>query len=473
MRILLASAELSPFAIVGGLGSAVGGLVSELRALGHDVEVMVPDYNDVVLEQESIHSVAVPPWAGSMTLRSGIHSCAGPVTLVGSDCIARPNPYVDSMGNGWPDNDLRFFSFSAAVAAHANENENEHRANDKRYDVVHLNDWHTSATAAWLDPAIATVLSVHNLAYQGDTSTGWLEHFGDRRGAFERHGRCNPLGGGLQLADAVVVVSENYRNEILRPENAFGLHDVLSSRRDSLVGIRNGIETEVWDPATDRYVSPNFAVDTLGAKFEIRDALRSELGLDGGPTAGSLAVVLSRLVEQKGIDIIVELLHQVDALPSQLAVLGAGDSRTVMALRAAADENPRRVAFVEGYETELGHRLLAGGDFVLMPSRFEPCGLTQMQAMRYGTIPVVSGVGGLVDTVIDADANRTSGTGFVTSGPATPMSFLDAWHRGKRAWSNASRRAAIQRRGMTADWSWHEPALRHVALYESLGCNRA
>ncbi len=462
MRILFATAEFAPLAIVGGLGSASSGLVQELRALGHDVEVVMPDYGDVMLEQEIRGSISTPSWTGSMTLRRGRHESAGLVSLIGSAAIARPHPYVDVHGDGWPDNDLRFFSFSAAVAALANE---------QQPDVVHVNDWHTSAALAWIDPTIATVLSIHNLAYQGAANLGWVDHFGDRATAFIRDGVCNPLAGGLRLARSVVVVSEQYRTEILMPEHAFGLHDVLAARVDALVGIRNGVETDVWNPESDPLIPHNYNKHSLDVKVGLRSLLRDELGLAPGTKSDSLAVVLSRLVDQKGIGLIVELAHSVAELPSQVAVLGAGDAALADGLRSAAADRPDRIAFVEGYESALGHRLLAGGDFLLMPSRFEPCGLTQMQAMRYGTIPIVSGVGGLVDTVIDADADRARGTGFVTHGPANVASLLDAWHRAQRAWLNAARRSAMQRRGMTADWSWRVPALAHIALYEHCAAN--
>ncbi len=458
MRILFASAEFAPFAVVGGLASASSGLVRELRAMGHDVQIVVPDYGDVALANESLATVACPEWAGAMDARRGIHEAAGAVILIGSERIRRPHPYTDADGAGWPDNDQRFFAFSAAVAAIANE---------WHPDVLHLNDWHTSVAAAFVGLRIPVVLTVHNLGYQGTVDGGWLARLGERGAAFERFGACNPLAGGLRLADAIVVVSPNYRAEILQEGHAFGLHDLLVQRQAAMVGIRNGIETDQWDPSTDPMIPFRFDAPELANKAKVRAELRDELHLDVGTKSTSLSVVLSRLVDQKGIDFITELVPLLEGVPTQLAVLGAGDQWIADSLRASVQQFPGRVAFVDGYDHGLGHRLLAGGDLLLMPSRFEPCGLTQMQAMRYGTIPVVTGVGGLVDTVIDADGDRSNGTGFIAAN-VSAAGILDAWHRAQRAWLHPQRRAAIQRRGMTTDWSWREPARQHVELYERI-----
>ena len=460
MRILFATAEFAPVAMVGGLGSASAGLVRELRRSGHEVEVALPDYSNLALEAAASEVLTLPDGWEPVTVRRGHHAATGALTLVHTAAIERPHPYLDAHGNGWSDNDARFLHFSAAVAAIAERT---------RPDVVHLNDWHTAAALSWIPASTPSVFSIHNLAYQGDADGGWLARLGVRRDAFAHHGALNPMAGALHLADRIVVVSPNYRREILHPEHAFGLHDVLTARADDLVGIRNGIETDVWDPATDPHLSAPFGPDDLTGKAIAHDALSAELGLTV-PERGArppLAVVVSRLVHQKGIDLLAGLLDCLPRMPARLAVLGGGDADLAATLRRAADHDPTRVAFVEGYDEALGHRLVAGADLLLMPSRFEPCGLTQMQAMRYGTIPVVHGVGGLVDTVTDADASPRAGTGFVAVRP-DPVGLLDAWHRANRAVAQPARRDAIRRRGMTTDWSWEHPAAAHVALYEAV-----
>jgi starch synthase len=331
-----------------------------------------------------------------------------------------------------------------------------------------VNDWHTAAALAVLDPAPPSVLSIHNLAYQGVCDGGWLGVLGPRADAYESWGGCNPLVGGLRLADAIVAVSPTYADEIRRPEHGHGLDGVLRSRGEAVVGIRNGIDTTEWDPATDTHIPLHYDATDAGPKQELKAALRRELGLDDAD--GALVVMVTRLTGQKGVDLVLPLTRFLPGLPAQLAVLGAGEAGLANAFRAAAAERPGTVAFVTGYNEGLGHRLFAGSDLFLMPSRFEPCGLAQMQAMRYGTIPVVTDVGGLHDTVVDADADPRRGTGFVAAAPDA-LAVLDALHRAVRAWAGVRRRRKVQRLGMSIDWSWAEPAARHVELYARLAGN--
>jgi starch synthase len=273
MRVLFATAELTPVVAVGGLAQAASGLVRELRAQGVEVEVALPDYGGLELEREERLELDVPPWARSASARCGEHAAAGPLTLVDVPGIRRAHPYVDATGAGWPDNDARFLGFSLAVAALA-------RASGP--DVVHLNDWHTAATSAGLEGA-PVVLSVHNLAYQGWAGPEWVERLGSRGAAFEHDGACNPLAGGIALADAVVVVSPTYREEVLRPETGAGLDGLLRRRGDALVGIRNGIDVDVWNPASDAHLPASFSVDDLAGKERSRAALLARLGLPERP----------------------------------------------------------------------------------------------------------------------------------------------------------------------------------------------
>jgi len=455
MRILFATAELAPVAVVGGLASASAGLVAELRRQGMDVDVVMPDYGGTALDDETEQSLDVPDWAGPARVRRGVHATAGPLSLVELPGLARPHPYLQPDGTGWPDNDHRFLAFAQAVAA---------LCRLERPDVLHLNDWHTAAALAALETAPPTVLSIHNLAYQGTCDPAWLFRLGSRAALYARPEGCNPLAGGIALADAVVAVSPTYAREIVEPEHGFGLDGLLTERRDVLVGIRNGIDIDLWNPATDAHLPVAFGPGDLGMRASIRAAVHEELEL---PDDGrSLAVMVTRLTWQKGVDLVLPLVPYLDGLRLQLAVLGAGETWLADELRQAAAGRPEAVAFVEGYHEGLGRRLLAGADLFLMPSRFEPCGLTQMQAMRYGAIPVVTPVGGLCDTVVDADAHR-GGTGFVARA-ADSLSVLDALHRALRGIERKGPRQKLQRRGMKADWSWREPAARHVELYRSL-----
>jgi starch synthase len=456
VRVLFATAELAPVASVGGLAHAAAGLVRELRAQGVEVEVALPDYGGVELAGEEALGLATPGWASPSGARRGVHPVAGQLTLVSVPGIRRPHPYTDEHGSGWLDNDARFLGFSAAVAALA-------RATTP--DVLHVNDWHAATALAWSDDATPSVLSIHNLAYQGHTSLEWLERLGSRAGAFERDGACNPLAGGIALADAIVVVSPTYREEVLRPETGAGLDAQLRERQRALVGIRNGIDVEVWNPSGDPHLPALFDADDLAGKELARAALLGRLGLPA--TDRPLAVAVTRLVHQKGFDLVLPLLAELDGAGLQVGILGAGDPWLVQALRGSAEAHPESVAFVEGYDEALSHLLFAGGDLLLMPSRFEPCGLAQMQAMRYGTLPVVTDVGGLHDTVIDLDEDRERGTGW-RAAAADTASLADAILRAVRGWRSPSVRVGAQRRGMTTDWSWAEPAAAHRDLYRTL-----
>lgn len=455
MRVLFATAELAPVAVVGGLASASAGLVGELRRQGIEVDVVMPDYGGIALDAVEERELEVPAWARPARVRRGVHAVAGALHLVDLPRLARPHPYLRPDGIGWDDNDHRFLAFSHAVAA---------LARSVVPDVLHLNDWHTAAALAALDPAPPTVLSIHNLAYQGACDPGWLLELGPRAHPYARHDGCNPLAGGLALADAIVAVSPTYAREILEPEGGFGLDGLLASRGDALLGIRNGIDTDVWDPARDPHLPAPYGPTSLEERHRTRTALRAELGLPDDDVP--LVVMVTRLTGQKGVDLVLPLLPFLERMPAQLAVLGAGETGLAEALRAAADARPAAVAFVEGYDERLSHRLFGGGDLLLMPSRFEPCGLAQMQAMRYGAIPVATPVGGLLDTVLDADEHER-GTGFVALS-ADAVGVLDALHRAVRGTAGKGRRQKIQRRGMKADWSWRVPAERHIELYRSI-----
>jgi starch synthase len=455
MRVVFATAELAPVATVGGLAAAAAGLVAELRRSGVDVDLVTPDYGDVTLAAETTTRLDVPDWVGAATVRAGRHPVAGRLHLVSVPGMARPHPYLQSNGEGWPDNDARFFRFARAVAAFV-----EHDPPD----IVHLNDWHAAtALAALVDPP-PTVLSIHNLAYQGTTDASWLDLIGPRASRYEWWGGTNPMSGAVALADRIVAVSPHYATEIVTPEGGFGLDEALRHRAGDLIGILNGIDTEVWDPASDPLIAAPFTASSIEARTANRAALHERVGFpDDGVVLGT---VVTRLTHQKGIDLLVPLIPLLAQIPMRLAVLGSGDAGLAAHLHGLAAAHPDSFAFVEGYDEALSHLMFAGGDLYLVPSRFEPCGLTQMQAMRYGAVPVVTAVGGLVDTVTDADLHR-AGTGFV-AGRASSEDLLAALFRAERRLRDRRRRAAIQKRIMAIDWSWSESAREYMELYDAL-----
>jgi starch synthase len=457
VHVLFATAEFAPVVQVGGLGIAAAGLVDALRELGVDVTVVLPDYDgSITADQADATILDVPPWAGPASARAVEIEGAGLITLVNSPEIVRPHPYLQPDGRGWPDNDGRFIAFSAAVAA---------LARSKQADVLHLNDWHTSAALGFIERPPPTVLTIHNLAYQGRTNPGWLLGFPFHRAAFVRDGDCNPLVGAIRMAGRVIAVSPTYAEEIQTPEGGMGIDDELRARRGALVGIRNGIDETAWNPSTDAFLPTRYDWPHLGPKAVAAAAVSAEIGLPTGP--GPLVVMVSRLVQQKGVDLLLPILPYLERLPTRLALLGDGDQNLADALTAAAKRHSDHLAFRRGYDERLSHLLFGAGDLLLMPSRFEPCGLAQMQAMRYGTLPIVTDVGGLHDTVIDLDVHPDEGTGIVAPEPS-PVALMDAVHRGLRAIGDPKRYEAAQRRGMTTDWSWRAPAREHAELYEQL-----
>ena len=454
MRILFATAELRPLVSAGGLGEAAAGLTAALREAGHAVTIALPAYQSWVLDDEVTLTLDVPDWAGPARARIGGHPDAGRLALIEVPGIERPDPYVDADGLGWPDNDARFARFARAVASLA--------AVDGA-DVIHLNDWHTALAPAFLDDDVPTVLTIHNLQHQGWASLDWLHHLPRHGAAYQRGDAVNMLAGGIRVADRIVAVSPNYAEEILSPEHGFELDDVLRDRHDALVGIVNGIDTRRWNPATDQHLDATYDASTLERKQLARSALLDHVGWDD--TGEPVIAMITRLVEQKGVELALEAARWLPGVRARLVILGSGSRELADQARAVAADSDR-VWFHDGYDVPLSHLMNAGADFLLMPSRFEPCGLAQMQAMAYGTLPIVTPVGGLVDTVVDDDNGR-NGNGFVAAG-VDVTSVVDALHRGVRAWRHAGRRTGIQKRAMKTDWSWRGPADQFVELYEDL-----
>ena len=455
MRVVFATAELAPVATVGGLAAAAAGLGAELRRQGVDVDLVVPDYGGVELADETVIDLTVPSWVGPARMRVGLHPSVGRLHLVSVPGMERPHPYLQAGGEGWLDNSERFFRFARAVAAYVELD---------RPDILHLNDWHTGSVLAALTDPPPTVLSLHNLAYQGVTDGSWLDVIGPRSAHYEWWGETNPLSGALALADRIVAVSPHYATEIVTREGGFGLDEALRNRGADVVGILNGIDTDVWNPATDAHLAARFDATDLVGRNANRLALHGRLGLAADDVP--LATVVTRLTHQKGIDVLAPLVPLLAQIPMRLAILGSGDAGLAAHLHHLADEHPDWFSFVEGYDEALSHLMFAGADLHVMPSRFEPCGLTQMQAMRYGAVPVVTAVGGLVDTVIDADLHR-QGTGFV-AGRVAPEDLLAALFRAARRVKVRRRHQVMQRRMMNIDWSWRTPAAEHSALYAQL-----
>lgn len=465
MRALFATAELAPVATAGELGDAAAGLVSALRTEGVDVEVALPDYRRDLspLEGEERRPLDVPSWAAPAVVRSGEHPVAGRLHLISAPRIARSHPYLRPDGAPWPDNAARFLAFSQAVAALVRR---------LQPDVVHLNGWHAGATLAALTDPPPAVVSLGDIAHQGVTDGSWLSRLGARGQHYEWWGRTNPLSGAIALADAVVAASPTHAGEIQTPARGYGLDEPLRHRWAALSGIRAGIDTASWNPETDAHLVATYRSSDGGgieaAKAANRRALLTRCGWPDDETP--LAVMLSPLTTRKGADLIAPIAPVLGHVPLRLLVHAAGDQRIARTLAALAADHRAHFALVEGHEDSLRHLALGGADLLIVPSRDEPCGTDQLAAMRYGTIPVVTAVGGLRDTVPDADWTD-EGNGFVAD-RVDSIALVSALFRAARLLADRRRRRAQVRRVMELDWSWRCPATEHAEVYARVAGRR-
>jgi len=478
VRVVLAAAEVAPLARTGGLGEVIGALARALAQQGVEVAVVMPGHRCALQAAPFIEhtgwKVSVPVSSRQEegeVLRTEIARAVPVYLIAASRYYDRPELYGEG-GVPYSDNAERFVFFSRAVLALTAFLGTPH--------VLHAHDWHAALVPAFLRADAArypaaqtarTVLTIHNLAYQGDF---WAEDWHllnlDRRwftfSALEAWGRINFLKGGISFADAITTVSPSYAREVQTPQYGCGLDGALRYRSRDLVGILNGIDTEVWDPARDPFLPAHYDAVARAGKALCKRALEKELGLRES-AEGPLAGVISRLVEQKGTDLIIEEIPELVAMGLRLAILGRGEARFEEALRHRAAEFPGHVSVRIAFDEALAHRIEAGADMFFMPSRFEPCGLNQMYSLRYGTLPVVHRTGGLADTVIDADSDPAHGTGF-TFEPCTRAAFLDAVRRACRCFSDRSRWESIVGRAMQQDFSWQRSAAEYRRLYESL-----
>lgn len=458
MKVLFASAEASPYFKTGGLGDVARALPDALLAMGLDVRIIHPFYREVGPGFESMSAEeAFVRWpGGEVPVRFLLDEPAhgAPAVLVDQPALfAGGQPYTPTLED--PSHaGIRFAFFSRAVVAYARE---------WGADVVHLNDWPTGLAPVYgmLDGlGAATVFAIHNLAYQGNFSPMLLGQVGIPEGLFrvengiEFYGSLSFMKAALALCDRIVTVSPTYAREIQTPEHGAGFDGLLRFRRRVLHGILNGIDRDDWNPATDTTLVANYRAQRSAGKAKNRHALASELGLDGD---GPILAMVTRLAHQKGLDIVVAALPDMLRRGARLVVLGDGDAAYARTLAEAAAHEPGHVAFQFGFDDELARRIYAGADFFLMPSRYEPCGLGQMIAQRYGTPPIVRHTGGLVDTV------RDGWTGFSFVEP-TPAALLDALERALASWRRPAFES-LQRRCMRLDWSWDRSAAQYHDIY--------
>ncbi|MCU0805459.1 MAG: glycogen synthase GlgA [Burkholderiales bacterium] len=479
LRVLFATPEAGPFVKTGGLGDVAGALPAALRALGADVRVLMPAYRGVATKLGAVREVGqTPRTAGAPPARilEGVAPNGVPLLLV--DCPAffdRPGgPYQDEHGADHVDNAFRFGLLSRVAASIGAA----FSPIPWRAEVVHANDWQTALAPAYLryapDAAAASVVTIHNLAFQGIFAPGVVPLLGLPPESFsidgiEYYGQMSFLKAGLFFANAITTVSPSYAREIQSEPLGFGLQGLLAGRRDVLHGILNGIDTTAWDPGRDPLIPSHFSATRLEAKAGNKTALRRRFGLDADPAVPVLTMV-SRLTDQKGVDLLLEALAEILALPAQVAVVGTGEPSYERLLQTLAKRNRGRMGVLIGFDEALAHLAEAGADIFLMPSRFEPCGMNQMFSQRYGTVPVVHATGGLADSVTDTTpaslANGTA-TGFVFRAPKS-AEFFEAVRRAVHAWGHRELWMRLQRNGMARDFSWTASAQRYLALYRDI-----
>jgi starch synthase len=470
VNVLFVSVEMSPLVKVGGLADVAGALPRALTALGHDVRVVLPLHQGIDTVRHGfrrvLDGIAVPTPRGPEQAAVWEGRAAGvPVYLVeAADMFERPRVY------GEPDDAQRWLFFCDAVLTALPRL-------PWRPEVLHLNDWHAAFIATRLAAegehtyaGLPVVYTIHNLALRGDFDRAFAEANGLRLSPADDLGIAperlmSGMAQGILHADVINTVSETYAREILTPEFGAGLDPLLRRRIDDLFGILNGIDEEEFNPATDPRLPARFSAENLAPRETVREALLRTAGLpvDARPVLG----VVNRLYWQKGADIAVagvgQLLREEHA-PLLFVVLGTGEEQYERQLRELEARYARAVKVYLRFDTDLAQLIYGGSDMFLMPSRYEPCGLGQMIAMRYGAVPVVRRTGGLADTVPDADEHPQSGRGFVF-GPADGEALAATLHRALVAFADPGRWRRIQRRGMTADFSWREAARKYVRLY--------
>jgi starch synthase len=475
LSVLSVASELFPIIKTGGLADVAGALPTALAPEGVRVVSLLPGYPAVMKALERIETVREYPdlFGGPVRL---ISATAGQVELFVIDAphlYERPgSPYLTPDGRDWPDNARRFAALGR-IAADVGQGV----VPGFIPDVVHAHDWQAALAPAYLHygdvPRPGTVMTIHNIAFQGIFPADLLYELGFPPHAFaldgvEYYGQIGFLKAGLRLADRITTVSPTYAKEIQTPEGGMGLDGLLRSRSRDIFGILNGIDESVWDPASDKSLAATYTRDALERRRVNKEVLQRRLGLNANSDALLFGVV-SRLSEQKGLDLVLAALPSLLADGAQLALLGAGERTLEDSFRAASVVYPGQVGCFFGYDEELAHLIQGGSDALLVPSRFEPCGLTQLCAMHYGSVPIVSRVGGLADTVIDANEMAIAlgvATGFQFS-PVNLTGLMDATNRTKVLWSDRDSWRRVQQNGMAVEVGWSRPAKRYAQLYRS------
>ncbi len=474
-RILFATSEVHPLIKTGGLADVSASLPAALQELGQDVRLLMPGYSQVLDGLKNKKLVATfPVFPGQPEVR--LLSAKMPVTNVPVYVLDAPQyfcrvagPYQYHLGGDWPDNPMRFGMLSKVAALLGSADSPV----DWQAELVHCNDWQTGLAPAYLyldkGKHAKSVMTVHNIAFQGNFDRDWIKplnlplHTFHMHGV-EFHGNLSFLKSGLQFADRIVTVSPTYAHEIQATEMGYGMQGLLTVRKAEVSGILNGIDVNEWDASTDKHLEVRYDEHDLSLKTKGKMALQQRLGLEVNEYAPLLGVV-SRLTYQKGLDLLLECLPTLLESGAQLVVLGTGDADIERRYQQLAQRYSGRVSVTIGFDEALSHQVMAGADIFLMPSRFEPCGLNQMYGMRYGTPPVVRRTGGLADSVINA--SMEGGTGFVFDDPgAGALQQTIKWAIECYRDPNTFRR--IQLNGMHREVGWRHSAQLYLDLYNTI-----
>lgn len=471
LRILFVAAEMAPLVKVGGLGDVAGALPSALAERGHDVRVLMPAYSERMVGNAREH-LRLPGDAGRL-LEYDRDSVPVPLWLLETPGFLRRGgqPYLNRAGRPWADNALQFGRLGRAAALLAAGADP-----DWIPDIVHCNDWHTGLAPVYMHldgTRTASMLTIHNLAYTGCFDPDIMPRLKlpvrlYRTDALEFHGDISFLKGGLVHATRLTTVSPGYAREILTPEQGAGMDGILRDRSEHLTGILNGLDYRHWDPANDGHLRHRFDARDLAGKRKERMLVERDLGLESDDARSTpLLVWIGRLAHQKGADLLLEALPRLMQQNVRLAILGSGDRDHERALMRAARKWPDRISVTTDFNETLAHRLYAAGDMLLMPSRFEPCGLAQLCAMRYGNIPIVTRVGGLADTVTDVgEARIDKATGFFMR-ETTAEALVAAVTRATGVFREGRIWPRLMANAMRCRYDWSHSAESYERVYRS------
>ena len=479
MNIVFIASEASPLAKTGGLADVVGALPRALMNAGHHVTVILPFYRRELYKNNIVATAldqSVEMWADGVQRHCPLHEVrlnGLRYLLIEQDDLFNREGVYGPAGGAYEDNLLRFVLFDR-VALEVGANLGE------PIDVLHCHDWQTGLIPLLLKTqyqhhaniaGAKTVYTIHNLAYQGVFPVLWLHRLGlpshhFHLGGLEFHGQINCMKAGIAYADAITTVSPTYAREILTPEYGCQLEGFLHHHVERLSGIVNGLDVEHWDPENDVVIKENYGASNMAGKAVCKIDLQQHCGFSVAEDIPVLSII-SRLADQKGIDLLISNVGRWMARRYQLAVLGSGDLHSEHVLSSLAAEHGGNMYFYRGFDEALARRIYAGSDIFLMPSRFEPCGLGQLMAMRYGTVPVVRSTGGLCDTVVDYPSGKQQGTGFHFA-DAHPDAFDAAVESAVDAFRNPTAWSRIRTRAVKRDSTWESSAQAYVQCYESL-----